>query len=58
MVFDHILDEIKATNHFSTENAFKMFRSIYKPDKIFKNSLKLNLVEKLLNYFKYLFYFF
>lgn len=45
MIYDHILDEIKATNHFSTENAFKMFRSIQKPDKLFDNSFKLNTVE-------------
>ncbi|CAF0939077.1 unnamed protein product [Brachionus calyciflorus] len=50
MVFDHICDEIKLTSRFSTENAFKIFKSIQKPDRLFDNSFKFTLEQYLFGY--------
>lgn len=46
MLCDHVCDEIRLTNRFSTENAFKIFKSkdVYK-NKIFDRPINMSLVN-------------
>lgn len=50
MFYDHVCDEFRLTNRFSTENAFRMFKeSQSKPNLLFdrklENPLKFSLVK-------------
>lgn len=59
IMFDHMCDELRLRNRFSTENAFKIFSTQYDADKnnhlINDAKLKIKLVNKIIltEYFKF-----